>query len=328
MAFWNAAMPLKTITQTLRDSPHLLSAVAKEWSRDKAMRLSAAVAMYSILSLSPMLVITIKVLSNIPGLGPDAASKQVQRQVEGLVGKDSARAIQGMITETSKAGAGVLATTVSSVVLLVTASGVFAELQDALNTVWNVKATPNQTWKWWAMVRNRLLSLGMVFVVAFLLLVSQFITTSLAFVSEKATGKEGSLAFFTDFTASSIVITLLFACLFRFLPDVKINWHDVAIGAVLTAVLFKLGQYVLTIYFKFAATASAYGAAGSFVAVLLWVYYSCWILFFGAEFTKVFARHRGRWIMPEAYAEPIPAEERVAQGLEPMPAPKVEGAAQ
>lgn len=315
-------MPLKTIAQTLRDSPHILSAVLTSWSRDKAMRLSASVAMYSILSLSPMLVITIKVLSNIPGLGPETAEVQVERQVEGLVGEQSAQAIKGMIRETSKAGAGVLATVISSIVLLVTASGVFVELQDALNTVWNVKAKPNQKWKWWAMIRNRLLSLGMVFVVAFLLLVSQFITTLLAFVTEKATGDEGSLAYFTDFLASTMVITLLFACLFRFLPDVKINWQDVAIGAVLTAILFKIGQYILTIYFKFAATASAYGAAGSFVAVLLWVYYSCWILFFGAEFTKVFAQHRGRWIMPEAYAEPIPADERAAQGLEPVPPPE------
>ena len=321
-------MPLKSISKTLKESPNLLSAVFASWSQDKAMRLSAAVAMYSILSLSPMLVITIKVLSSIPGLGPDMAARQVERQMEGLVGIESARAIKGMISETSKAGAGVLATTISSIVLLITASGVFAELQDALNTVWNVKAKPNQKWKWWAMIKNRLLSLGMVFVVAFLLLVSQFITTSLAFLSEKATGEEGSLRYFIDFTTSSIVITLLFACLFRFLPDVKINWQDVAIGAVLTAVLFKVGQYVLTIYFKFAATSSAYGAAGSFVAVLLWVYYSCWILFFGAEFTKVFARHRGRWIMPEAYAEPVPTEERLAQGLEPVPAPEGEGAGQ
>src|SRR5688572_6973416 len=309
-------MPLKSIAQTLRDSPHLLASVYNDWTRDKAMRLSAAVAMYSILSLSPLLVITIRILDQF--LDSAVATQQVERQLRSLIGYDAARAITSMMAKQS-GDAGYIATIISSVVLLFTASGVFAELQDALNTVWSVKAVPNQKWKWWAMIRNRLLSMGMVFVIAFLLLVSQFITTALAFLTEQATGKEGSLTYFIDFTASSIVITLLFACIFRFLPDVKINWQDVFLGAIITAVLFKIGQYVLTIYFRFAATSSIYGAAGSFVAVLLWVYYSCWILFFGAEFTKVFARHRGRWIMPEEYAEPLPPEDRLTQGLDPAP---------
>src|SRR5687768_11925522 len=318
-------MPLKSIAQTLRDSPHLLASVYSDWSRDKAMRLSAAVAMYAILSLSPLLVITIRILDQF--FDSTVATQQVQRQLQALIGYESAVAITSMMAKQSN-DAGYIATIISSVVLLFTASGVFAELQDALNTVWSVKAVPDQDWKWWQMIRNRLLSMGMVFVIAFLLLVSQFITTALAFLTEQATGEEGSLTYFVDFTASSLVITLLFACIYRFLPDVRINWQDVALGAIITAVLFKIGQYVLTIYFRFAATESLYGAAGSFVAVLLWVYYSCWILFFGAEFTKVFARHRGRWIMPEAYAEPIPTEERLAQGLEPVPPPKVEGGAQ
>jgi membrane protein len=309
-------MPLKSIPQTLKDSPHLLASVYNDWSRDKAMRLSASVAMYSILSLSPLLVITIKLLSTY--FKPTVAEQYVTRQLQALVGHESAKSITAMMAEKSD-DAGLLATAISTVVLIFTASGVFAELQDALNTVWSVKAVPHQKWQWWQMVKNRLLSMGMVFVIAFLLLVSQFITTALAFLTERATGQEGSLTYFVDFTASSIVITLLFACIFRFLPDVKIHWHDVFLGAIITAVLFKAGQYVLTIYFRFAATASIYGAAGSFVAVLLWVYYSCWILFFGAEFTKVFARHRGRWIMPETYAEPLPPEDRLAQGLDPTP---------
>jgi membrane protein len=309
-------MPLKSMAQTLRDSPHLLASVYTDWSRDKAMRLSASVAMYAILSLSPLLVITIKVLSAY--VEPKIATQQVERQLQALIGYESARAITSMMAKQS-GDTGYLATAISFVVLVFTASGVFAELQDALNTVWSVKAIPDQDWKWWQMIRNRLLSMGMVFVIAFLLLVSQFITTALAFLTEQATGEEGSLTYLVDFTASSIVITLLFACIFRFLPDVKINWQDVFLGAIITAVLFKIGQYVLTIYFRFAATSSIYGAAGSFVAVLLWVYYSCWILFFGAEFTKVFARHRGRWILPEPYAEPLPAEERLEQGLDPAP---------
>lgn len=311
-------MPLKSIAQTLRDSPHLLTSVYSDWTRDKAMRLSASVAMYAILSLSPLLVITIKILDQF--LEPKTTTQQVERQLQALIGYDSARGITSMMAKQSDE-AGYIATIISTFVLLFTASAVFAELQDALNTVWSVKAVPNQNWKWWHMIRNRLLSMGMIFVIAFLLLVSQFITTALAFLTEQATGKEGSLSYFVDFTASSLVITLLFACIYRFLPDVRLNWQDVALGAIITAVLFKVGQYVLTIYFRFAATESLYGAAGSFVAVLLWVYYSCWILFFGAEFTKVFARHRGRWIIPEDYAEPLPPEERLVQGLDPTPPP-------
>jgi membrane protein len=312
-------MPLKSLTQTLQASPHLLSEILAEWSHDKAMRLSASVAMYSILSLSPLLVITIKILSTL--FTPDFAATQVDQQLQYLVGPTTANAIADMVAEAARPGSGIVATVISTVLLLFTASAVFAELQDALNTVWSVKARPNYKWQWWLMIKNRLLSMGMIFVIAFLLLVSQFITTALAFLTEHATGEEGSLAYLVDFTASSLVITLLFACIFRFLPDVKMNWQDVVIGALLTAVLFKLGQYLLTIYFRFAATASAYGAAGSFVAVLLWVYYSCWILFFGAEFTKVFARHRGRWVQVEPYAEPLPCTDRAAQGLDPAPPP-------
>jgi membrane protein len=264
-------------------------------------------------------VITIKLLTAVFHEQPDLATQHVERQIEYLAGPTTAKAISAMVADATRPGSGVLATAISTVVLLFTASGVFAELQDALNTVWSVRAQPSQKWQWWQMVRNRLLSMGMIFVIAFLLLVSQFITTALAFLTERATGEEGSFAYFVDFTASTIVITLLFACIFRFLPDVKMTWQDVLIGALLTAVLFKLGQYVLSLYFRFAATASAYGAAGSFVAVLLWVYYSCWILFFGAEFTKVFARHRGRWVQVEPYAEALPCTDRAAQGLEPAP---------
>lgn len=310
-------MPLKSIAQTLKHSPNLVSTVLGEWSRDKAMRLSASVAMYSILSLSPLLVITIKILSTL--FSPEFAAEQVDQQLRYLAGPATANAITEMVADASRPGSGIVATVISTVVLLFTASAVFAELQDALNTVWSVKAQPSQKWQWWQMIRNRLLSMGMVFVIAFLLLISQFITTALAFLAERAAGEEGSLPYLVDLIASTLIITLLFACIFRFLPDVKMNWQDVLIGALLTAVLFKLGQYVLTLYFRFAATASAYGAAGSFVAVLLWVYYSCWILFFGAEFTKVFARHRGRWVQVESYAEPLPCTDRAAQGLDPAP---------
>jgi len=202
-----------------------------------------------------------------------------------------------MIVAASRGDSGATATLVSSALLLFTASGVFAELRDALNTIWRVRSVPALNWGQW--FRNRLVSMAMVLVVGFLLLVSRVLTTLLTFVSERLSGGPGWLSLALDTAASVALITLLFATLYRTLPDVKVDWPDVMLGAALTALLFKAGQYLLALFFAYGATTSAYGAAGSFVALLLWVYYSCWILFFGAEFVKVYARDRGRWIGPE-----------------------------
>ena len=297
----------------LREFSLLLRNAVSGWSQDNAMRLSAAVAMYSILSLSPLLVITVKVVSSV--VSEEAATVQLDRQMRALLGPEGAHAAKDMIDETSKPGSGVLATTVSSILLLITASAVFAELQDALNTIWRVKAVPGRGgWNHW--FRNRILSIAMVFVIGFLLLISQMITTTLTLVSEKLARGEGWGSLIVDTTTSLVLITFLFAMLFRMLPDVKLSWHDVLLGALVTALLFKLGQYVLALYFKYGTTASAYGAAGSFVAILLWVYYSSWILLFGAEFTKVYARYCGRWVEAEDYATKLTVNEQKLQGLE------------
>ena len=296
-----------------RELSLLLRKALASWSEDNAMRLSAAVAMYSILSLSPLLVITVKVVSTV--FSEEVATIQVDRQMRALLGPVGARAAEDMIGETSKHGSGVVATTVSFFLLLVTASAVFAELQDALNTIWRVKAVPERGgWNHW--FRNRILSIAMVFVIGFLLLISQMITTTLTLVSEKLTRGEGWASLVVDTATSLTLITILFAMLFRMLPDVKIKWRDVILGAFVTALLFKLGQYVLALYFKYGTTASAYGAAGSFVAILLWVYYSSWILLYGAEFTKVFARFCGRWVDAEDYATKLTVSEQKIQGLE------------
>lgn len=289
----------------------LLVEASKAWMDNKAMRLSAAVAMYAVLSLSPLLIITIKIVSSL--LDEDSAARQVRRQVEALLGPLGAQAVESMIIQTSQPGSGLWATTVSFGLLVVTASFVFLELQDSLNTIWRVKAMPAQSWASW--IRSRVLSLAMVFVIGFLLLVSQAVTTMLTFVSERVTGGSRSATLLVDTGVSLLFIALLFGLLFRVLPDVKISWRDVLLGAVTTAILFKIGQYVLALYFRYAAPASAYGAAGSFVAVLLWVYYSCWILLFGAELTKVYSRHRGRWIEPEEHAAPMTCEDRQREGL-------------
>jgi membrane protein len=298
----------------LRDTWHTLYDAGLAWNRDNAMRLAAAIAMYTILSLSPLLVITIKVLSLI--LDQTAATHHVQRQVETFLGPAIAKAVEGMIVDTTKPGAGVLATAISVGVLLFTASGVFGELRDSLNALWHVK--PKAGGGIWRALVDRFVSFGMVFVVGFLLLVSLVISTALTALSEYVVGGPGWVAVVSDFVVSTLVVTLLFGLIFRFLPDVRLGLRDVLFGSVVTAVLFKVGQYVLALYFTYGTTVSAYGAAGSFVAVLLWVYYSCWILFYGAELIAVNAARQGRTIAPSEDAKPTAAHpdpaERVAAG--------------
>jgi membrane protein len=269
------------------------------WANDNAMRLAAAVAMYTILSLSPLLVITIKVLA--VALKEEGATKQVQRQVEQFLGPTGAEAVRGMITETTKPGAGVLATALSVAMLVFTASGVFTELRDSLNAIWGL--APRKGRGWLAAVRERFTSIGMVFVIGFLLLVSQVLTTALTVLSEYVMGGPGWAAVVIDLIVSTFIVAALFAMIFKFLPDAKLSWRDTLFGSVVTAVLFKVGQYLLALYFTYGTTKSAYGAAGSFVVVMLWVYYSCWILFYGAELIQVRLEAQGRKVGPSDDAQ-------------------------
>jgi membrane protein len=294
-----AEKPAATPLGRLRELFDMLVEAGSEWRKDNAMRLSAAMAMYTILSLAPLLVITIKVVAVV--LTEEAASRQVERQVQAFLGPKGAAAVNDMVAAAAKPGSGALATLISVVILLFTASGVFAELRDSLNAIWGVAADSGSGI--WAAVRERLLSIGMVFVIGFLLLVSQFVTVLLTVLSEYFLGEAGWAAVVTDLFASTLVITLLFAVLFRFLADVRLTWRDVLLGAFVTAILFKVGQYLLSLYFTYISTGSAYGAAGSFIVVLLWVYYAGWILFYGAELIQVRVRRQGREIAPDANAE-------------------------
>lgn len=269
------------------------------WHRDNAMRLSAAVAMYSILSLSPLIIITIRVMGVL--LDEQAADRQVERQVEHFLGPRGAAAVNDMIAEAGRDGTGVWATVVSVGLLLFTASGVFVEFRDSLNALWGVDARRSSGL--WALVRERLLSIGMVLAVGFLLLVTQVLTTVLTVLSEYLAGRAGWASVGIDFVASFALLTALFALLFRFLPDARVGWRYTLAGAAATAGLFKVGQFVQALYFTYGATASLYGAAWSFIVILLWVYYSCWIVFYGAELIQVYARRHGRRLVPTETGE-------------------------
>ena len=283
---------MKAVARVLKDA-------AVGWVHDNAMRLSAALSLYTILSLAPLLVILIKIVGLILR-NKDVARTQIMTQLTSLMGESPAHTMGAILDRSAAPGNGVFAAILSSAVLLFSATGVFIELQDSMNTIWGVEAKPRQGL--WGFVRNRLLSLAMVFGVGFLLLVSMFLSTVLTTLAHRIAGNNTWLAFVGDIVVSLGFITLLFAGIFKFLPDVKLRWRHVWLGALITSLLFIVGKYALALYFKYATPTSVFGAAGSLMAVLLWVYYSGFILFFGAEFTKAWVLHEGDRVEPAAIA--------------------------
>jgi membrane protein len=303
----------RPLTRLARSFVPLLKATAAGWVRDNAMRLSAALALYTILSLPPLLVITAKVIGVVIR-DKDYVRSQLTAQIDALMGPQVALAAQPMLVAGSQPGGGTLATVFSTAVLVFSATGVFVELQDAMNTIWGVKPKPNQGVR--DFVRTRLLSLAMVFGTGFLLLVSMCLTTAAVRLAAYVAGDQAWVALVLDPAVSLAVVTVLFAGTFKFLPDVKLAWRHVWGGGLLTAVLFTAGKYALAAYFGYAAPTSAFGAAGSLAAVMLWVYYSSFILFFGAEFTKVWSlRHLHDAVVPEANAVKVTEEDRARQGI-------------
>ena len=274
----------------------LLKEAFEKWSADKAPRLGAALSYYTVFSLVPLLVLTISIAGLV--FGTEAAQQAIMTQIESLVGPQSAAAIKQMLQIAQKPSSGALASAIAVVTLLLGASGVFAQLQDALNTVWSVE--PKAGRGLWGTIKDRLFSLMAVLGTGFLLLVSLVLSAALAAFGKmfqgRLPGHEG-LLHLADLAISFGVITLLFAMMFKLLPDAKIAWRDVWIGAGLTSVLFTVGKFAIGMYLGKADVGSAYGAAGSLVILLVWVYYSSQILLYGAEFTSVYANRYGSRIV-------------------------------
>lgn len=298
--------PLKT---RIYDLWKITKNTAKEWALADPFRQSAVVAYYAIFSIPALLVITIA----LAGLafGREAVQGEISGQIGSAIGDDTARQIEDIIAKASEKKSSVIATIISIVTLIVGSTGVFAELQTSLNQVWNVKVTTKKMWL--KTLKNRLFSFGLVLSIGFLMLISLLLTAGLEAFSEwiKARLPDFMLYVFKflNFLISFGVITVLFALMFKILPDAKIKWRDVWIGAIFTTLLFLLGKFGLGIYFAKAAPGSMYGAAGSVVLIMLWVSYSCMILFFGAEFTKQFAVFCNHEIIPKKDAELITGEE-------------------
>jgi membrane protein len=286
-----------------------------DWSEDKVPRLAAALAYYTAFALAPLLLIAIAVAGLV--YGREAASNQIGQQLSGLLGPSAAESVNAMVEAAgANKGGGVVASIIGVATLLFAASGVFGELQDSLNTIWEVQPKPNQGIM--ATIKQRFFSFAMVLGVGFLLLVSLVISAALGALGGMLGGDQADQSLIwkaLNFAISFGVTTLLFALIYKYLPDVKIQWRDVWIGAVVTALLFTLGKAALGWYLGRPGTTSTYGAAGSFVALLLWVYYSAQILFFGAEFTQVYAKAYGSQIEPAENAIPVTAEARAQQGI-------------
>jgi membrane protein len=285
----------------------------KEFFEDKALRLAAALAYYAIFSIGPLLFVLVAIAGWI--FGDEAVRGQVNDQIKGIVGEQSAKTIESMMAA-KKLGTSPITTVLAVITLVFGASGVFGQLQDALNTVWEVKAKPGMGV--WSFLRDRFLSMSMVLGLGFLLLISMVLTTA----TEAMVAKGGQLFPIPDAVTAALsaglsfgIVTLLFAMIYKFLPDVKLSWGDVWMGALVTAALFTGGKFLLGMYLGREGTASSYGAAGSVVVILLWIYYSSAILLFGAEFTQAYAKLRGHKLEPSRYAMPVTQEARANEGM-------------
>jgi membrane protein len=303
----------------------LLKRTFADWNEDNAPRLAAALAYYTVFSLAPVLVIVVAVAG--VAFGAEEVRGALAEQVSGMLGDSGGRLVAGMLEQASRPRDSIVAMAIALATLLFGASGLFAQLQEALNTVWEVKPKPGRGLL--GVVKDRFLSFTMVVGVGFLLLVSLVLSAALQAVQRFAEGRVARMppVFEALGTVLGLALTaLLFAMLFRFLPDVKLEWSDVWRGALATAVLFTAGKYALGAYLGRAAVGSAYGAAGSLAIVLIWVYYSTQILLFGAELTQAYARMRGSWVEPKPNAEAAPRKRRPAgpaapPGAPPRPAP-------
>ncbi len=284
---WETKSSEKSPTSLLKTVAALLRQACAAWLDDDAPTLGAALAFYTLFSLAPVLIVAVSVAGLV--FGDKAAQGEIVRQFQGLMGTQGATAIEIILQSTNRPGLGVLATALSLIAILVGASGAFNELQDALNIIWKVHSTKSF---WRVALRHRVFSLGLVVATGFLLLTSLVITASLS-AAERLVGTLLPISIVVlqsmNFVFSFVVITLLFALIFKLIPDTIIPWRDVWMGAAVTSLLFTVGKVLIGFYLGHSALTSAYGAAASLVVFLIWIYYSAQILLFGAELTHVYA---------------------------------------
>lgn len=287
---------------TMKTAFRILKDTFQSFLDDRALKFSASLSYYTIFSLAPLLLLMISLASIF--FGRDAIQGQVFGEINGLIGNEAAAQIQAIIQNMELSGKTTLAVIIGGVTLLIGATSVFGEIQDSINIIWKVKAKPKRGWLKW--IKDRLLSSSLIVGLGFLLIVSLLVNGVMLALSDwlKNYFPDVTLIIFQigNFLISFTVIMTLFAVIFKVLPDAKIAWKDVRSGAFFTACLFMLGRFLIGIYIDYSGTGSAYGAAGSLIIILVWVYYTAAILYFGAEFTKVYAEYVGARIEPADYA--------------------------
>lgn len=286
----------------------------QEFGEDKVTRLSAALAYYTIFSLAPLLILALAVAGFL--FDRSTAQNQLLSQVQDLMGETGSELIGTMLENASEPESGGIAAIISAVTLALGASAVFGQLQDALNTIWGVMPRPGLNIG--NIIRQRVLSFALVLGLGFLLLVSLIASAAISAAQNFVFGaaeETNLLMQIVNNLIAVVIIAVMFAVLFKYLPDVRIAWRDVWVGAVVTSILFNVGKYLIGLYLGNSSAASVYGAAGSLVVLLLWIYYSGLILFIGAEFTQVWATRRGSHIEPAENAIPLTPEARARQGI-------------
>lgn len=288
--------------QTLKDIWTLLRNTFNGFLADRALKLSASLSYYTVFSMAPLLLLLISLAGVF--LGRDAIQGHVFYEIRGLIGNEAAAQIQDIIRNMELSGKTTSALVIGAITLIIGATTVFGEIQDSINIIWKVKAKPKRGWV--KLLKDRLLSSSLIIGLGFLLIVSLMVNGVIQALNNWLKGYFPEVTLFlfntVNIVISFAVITLLFGVIFKVLPDARIAWKDVRAGAFFTACLFMLGRYLITIYIEASSTASAYGAAGSLIIILVWVYYTAAILYFGAEFTRAYAEFSGARIRPADYA--------------------------
>jgi membrane protein len=285
----------------MKQSWALIRETFSEWSEDRASRLAASLAYYTVFCIAPLLVIIVRVAALV--FGTVAARHELSGQLQGLMGKGAAGAVDALVVTKASAPAsgGTIATLLSIAMFAYAATVLFDELQDSMNTIWEIDR--RTTSGWWRTIRHQLVSCAIVLCAVLLFMASLLVSTLLPVASHYLSGDAEYLGRPLEVVVSLVVFTLVFATGFKVLPDAKVAWRDVWIGAAATAGLFTLGKYLIGLYLVRSSATSIYGATGAAAVLLIWVYYSAQVLFLGAEFTQVYARRHGRQIEPKSRAD-------------------------
>jgi len=302
----------------------LLIETFQEWQRDKSTQIAGSMAYFIILSLAPLLVIAVATVSVVTDR--DTVQGEVYDRIADVIGDDSAQVVQDMVSNANQAAGGGLATLVSFLTLIYAASGAFGQVQDALNRVWSVDIKEKEGFL--RTIKRRGMAAAMLPLTGLVILLAIILDTVLSAVGKyfsEELPSAGSLYLFhgLGLVVTVLLLTLLFAVIYRYLPDADIEWEDVLMGAAFTAILFSVGQLALSIYLGRGTVSSSYGAAGTFMVILIWLYYSALIFLFGAEFTQVYARRQGKQIRPAKYAYSY--DKRASEPTPPPEPAEIEG---